>query len=88
MIVCKDHLDKLKERERVGHEAAMAVEEDISRLLNGKTYQELSSLQRRVQEKLGSGEPIDTEYWESLLKKLLVWKAKVRTLQDSCEALD
>lgn len=83
MVVCKDHLDKLKERERVGHEAAMAVEEDISRLLNGKTYQELSSLQRRVQEKLGSGEPIDTEYWESLLKKLLVWKAKVRVPQDS-----
>ncbi|TEB35352.1 hypothetical protein FA13DRAFT_1788001 [Coprinellus micaceus] len=84
MVVCKDHLDKLKERERVGHEAAMAVEEDISRLLNGKTYQELSSLQRRVQEKLGSGEPIDTEYWESLLKKLLVWKAKskLKTLHE------
>ena len=61
----------------MGLEAAAAVEEDISRLLNGKSYDELVSLQRRVQEKLGSGEPIDTDYWESLLKKLLVSKAKV-----------
>lgn len=81
MVVCKDHLDKIKERERMGHEAALAVEEDIARLLNGKTYEELSSLQRRVQDKLSSGEPIDTEYWESLLKKLLVWKAKVGSSQ-------
>ncbi|KAF6762588.1 mid region of cactin-domain-containing protein [Ephemerocybe angulata] len=84
MVICKDNLDKIKERERVGAVAAMAVEEDISRLLNGKSYDELSSLQRRVQEKLGSGEPIDTDYWESLLKKLLVWKskAKLRTLHE------
>ncbi|KAJ2933671.1 hypothetical protein H1R20_g3402, partial [Candolleomyces eurysporus] len=78
MVVCKDHLDRIKEGERMGLQAAAAVEEDISRLLNGKSYDELVSLQRRVQEKLGSGEPIDTDYWESLLKKLLVWKAKAK----------
>lgn len=77
MVVCKDNLDKIKEGEQMGLEAAAAVEGDISRLLNGKSYDELVSLQRRVQEKLTSGEPIDTDYWESLLKKLLVWKAKV-----------
>jgi hypothetical protein len=77
MVVCKDNLDKIKEGEQMGLEAATAVEGDISRLLNGKSYDELVSLQRRVQEKLTSGEPIDTDYWESLLKKLLVWKAKV-----------
>lgn len=77
MVICKDNLDKIKDQERMGADAALAVEGDIARLLNGKTYDELVSLQRRVQEKLGSGEPIDTDYWESLLKKLLVWKAKV-----------
>lgn len=31
----------------------------------------------QIQGKLGSGEPIDVDYWEGLLKKLIVWKAKV-----------
>lgn len=53
------------------------MESDITALLSGKTYDELAALQRKVQDKLTSGEPVDTEYWENLLKKLLVWKAKV-----------
>lgn len=77
MVVCKDRLDRIESNERMGIEAAAAVEADISALLSGKTYDDLSALQRRIQEKLGSGEPIDTDYWEGLLKKLLVWKSKV-----------
>lgn len=61
----------------MGVEAAAAVESDITTLLSGKTYDDLVALQRRIQEKLTSGEPVDTDYWEGLLKKLLVWKAKV-----------
>jgi hypothetical protein len=64
----------------MGVEAAAAVESDISTLLSGKTYDDLVALQRRIQEKLTSGEPVDTDYWEGLLKKLLVWKAKVSRL--------
>ena len=77
MVVCKDHLDKIKANDRIGFEAAAAVEGDIARLLSGKPYDDLVSLQRQVQSKLTSGEPIDNDYWEDLLKKLLVWKAKV-----------
>lgn len=77
MVVCKDRLDTIKSRERMGIEAAAAVESDINALLSGKSYDDLVSLQRRIQEKLTSGEPVDTDYWEGLLKKLLVWKAKV-----------
>ena len=77
MVICKDYLDRLRQNERLGVEAAAAVEEDITRLLKGKTYDQLASLQRQVQAKLTSGEPIDTDYWESLVKKLLVWKSKV-----------
>ena len=77
MVVCKDHLDRIQTNERMGVEAAAAVESDISALLSGKTYDDLVALQRRIQEKLTSGEPVDTDYWEGLLKKLLVWKAKV-----------
>lgn len=80
MVVCKDRLDTIKSRERIGIEAATAVESDINALLSGKSYEDLVSLQRRIQEKLTGGEPVDTDYWEGLLKKLLVWKAKVRML--------
>lgn len=78
MVVCKDRLERIKSNERMGMEAAAAVEADITALLSGKTYDELAILQRKVQEKLTSGEPVDTEYWENLLKKLLVWKAKAK----------
>jgi len=76
MVVCKDRVEHLQSNERIGIEAAAAVETDIAALLAGKTYDDLTSLQRRVQEKLTSGEPVDTDYWEGLLKKILVWKAK------------
>ncbi|KAF5393550.1 hypothetical protein D9757_000270 [Collybiopsis confluens] len=76
MVVCKDRLDRIKASRRMGIEAAAVVESDIAVLLSGKTYNELASLQRQVQAKLTSGEPVDTDYWEALLKKILVWKAK------------
>ncbi|KAF8897264.1 mid region of cactin-domain-containing protein [Infundibulicybe gibba] len=78
MVVCKDRLERIKVDERMGFEAAAAVEADISALLSGKTYEQLVSLQRQIQSKLTSGGPIDIDYWEGLLKKLLVWKAKAK----------
>lgn len=77
MVVCKDRSERIQTSDRMGVEAAAAVESDITILLSGKTYDDLVALQRRIQEKLTSGEPVDTDYWEGLLKKLLVWKAKV-----------
>lgn len=76
MVVCKDRLDRIKASQCVG-EAAVAVEADITALLSGKSYEHLAVLQKQIQAKLASGEPVDTDYWEGLLKKLLVWKAKV-----------
>lgn len=84
MVVCKDRLEKLREENRLGPEASAvaaranaAVERDITALLQGRSYEQLNQLQRQVQAKLSSGEPIDTEYWENLLKNIIVWKAKV-----------
>lgn len=77
MVVCKDRLDRIKSDQRLGREAAAAVEADITALLQGKSYDHLLALQRQIQAKLTSGEPVDTDYWEGLLKKLLVWKSKV-----------
>ncbi|KIM45882.1 hypothetical protein M413DRAFT_440936 [Hebeloma cylindrosporum] len=78
MLVCKDRLDRIETNERMGVEAAAAVESDITALLSGKTYDELVGLQRGVQQKLSSVEPVDTDYWEGLLNKLVIWKAKAK----------
>lgn len=83
MVVCKDRLERLRAKVRMGPDALStnaAVETEISTLLSGKSYNQLVSLQRQVQTKLGSGEPVDTDYWEGLLKSLLVWKSKVNIL--------
>ncbi|KAN0127073.1 Conserved mid region of cactin domain containing protein [Lactarius tabidus] len=84
MVVCKDRLDRIKSDQRLGREAAAAVEADVTALLQGKSYEHLLALQRQIQAKLTSGEPVDTDYWEGLLKKLLVWKskAKLRSLHE------
>jgi len=79
MVVCKDRLEQLQSNDRIGIEATATVEADIAVLLSEKPYDDLTTLQRRVHEKLTSGEPVDTDYWEGLLKKILVWKAKVCT---------
>ncbi|KAG6832896.1 hypothetical protein H0H92_004780 [Tricholoma furcatifolium] len=78
MVVCKDRLETLLSNRHMGREAAAAVETDIAALLANKTYDDLISLQRQVQSKLTSGEPVDTDYWEGLLKKLIVYKAKAK----------
>ena len=76
IVVCKDRIENRVD-ERLGVGAAAAVEADVTALLSGKSYEHLVTLQRQIQSKLASGEPVDTDYWEGLLKKLLVWKAKV-----------
>ena len=42
IVVVKDRLDRFKQNERLGIEAAAAVEADINRLLEGKSYDHLS----------------------------------------------
>ncbi|THH10091.1 hypothetical protein EW145_g1565 [Phellinidium pouzarii] len=78
MVVCKDWLEKLRADRDRGISVTAVVENDVSAILNGKTLEQLSQLQRQIQAKLGSGEPIDVDYWEGLLKHLLVWKAKAK----------
>ncbi|KZV65805.1 hypothetical protein PENSPDRAFT_756194 [Peniophora sp. CONT] len=78
MVVCKDRIERIKSDARLGREAAAAVEAEVTALLKGKSYEHLVTLQRQVQAKLSSGEPVDTDYWEGLLKKLLVWKSKAK----------
>lgn len=58
--------------------ALSSVAADINRLLSPKSYEQLQSLEVQVKKKLNSNEPIDTDYWEELLRSLGVWKARAK----------
>jgi hypothetical protein len=83
MLVCEEYIAKLTHSQVGAHatqnaDISSAVQAEISALLTGKTYEELAKLQNQVQAKLAGSEPVDVDYWESLLKGLVVWKARVR----------
>lgn len=86
LLVCASVLEDLRAQRRLGHAQyaeehrnSAAVKAEIATMLADKTFDELAALQNQVQKKLQSREPIDVEYWENLLKELIVWKAKVRS---------
>jgi hypothetical protein len=55
-----------------------SVSADVDRILSPKTFEQLEALERQIKAKLQSDEEIDTDYWEQLLRSLLVWKAKAK----------
>lgn len=73
-IICRD-CQKISAPEG---RALSSVAADINRLLSPKTYEQLQTLEVQVKRKLNSNEPIDTDYWEELLRSLTVWKARAR----------
>ena len=88
LIVCDDELARHRKRAnmRGRHDrssaAADAVQEEITAMLSGKTYDQLKTIQAQVEKRL-SGEdeysgPIDVEYWEAVMKAAIVWRAKAR----------
>lgn len=80
IVVAEDALAKMKENdERIqAGKFAISVNQDIHRILSGKTVSQLSVLQDQIMRKLHSNEPVDVEYWENLLKELVVYKAKAK----------
>ncbi len=76
-IICNDRRQKLKplgpEERAVG-----SVASDVDKLLGPKTYEQLEALELQIRAKLRSNEPIDVDYWEQLLRSLLIWKAKAK----------
>lgn len=69
-ILCKNRQQGIDGR------AVRSVSADIDNLLGPKTYHELQKLEKQINKKLDSDEPIDTDYWQQLLDHLLVYKAR------------
>ncbi|KAI9268268.1 mid region of cactin-domain-containing protein [Phascolomyces articulosus] len=80
IVVAEDRLAKLRkdENQRAATGVSEGVQQDVDRVLSGKSFAQLSVLQKQIMQKLGSNEPVDVEYWENLLSELVVYKAKAR----------
>ena len=51
---------------------------DIDKVLEPKSLGQLLQLEKQVDQKLNSSEPIDEDYWEQLLVRIGVYKAKAQ----------
>lgn len=52
------------------------VEHEVHRILTEKSHDELQNLQQFIVQKLQSGDAVEVDYWECLLKNLIIYKAK------------
>ncbi|KAG0067741.1 hypothetical protein BGZ93_006604 [Podila epicladia] len=78
LIVCEDRLSELDKTRNEQSVVAPHIAQDIANKLAGKSYEQLVLLQGQIQRKLAEGGAIDVDYWEALLKTLIVWKAKAK----------
>lgn len=81
LIVCEDKLSELDRTRNEQSVVAPHIAQDIAHKLSGKSYEQLVLLQGQIQRKLAEGGAIDVDYWEALLKTLIVWKAKVYAIK-------
>ncbi|KAK0731995.1 mid region of cactin-domain-containing protein [Lasiosphaeris hirsuta] len=85
LVLCADRRQKLKPQGPEGR-ALASVASDVDNILSPKSLEQLEALEKQIRTKLQSNEPIDTDYWEELLKSLLMYKAKAK-LRKVCEAI-
>lgn len=84
----KDVLDRARVRgeqlppELLAEERGMhsSIEADVKNLLQGRTYVQLEALQSQIESQMQSGTAKVVEYWEALLKRLHIFKAKVKII--------
>ncbi|KAF7553757.1 hypothetical protein G7Z17_g3411 [Cylindrodendrum hubeiense] len=78
--LCADRKLKLNPQGRE-ERVVSSVSDDIDKILAPKTHEQLEGLEKQIKAKLQSNEDIDTDYWEQLLRSLLVWKARAKLNQ-------
>jgi len=87
LIICDEEISKHKSIGGPTTGISDDIEKDIHLLMENKTYNQLCKLEEQVKQKLSDGGPIDVEYWEVLLKALVVWKAKAKIKEMHAELL-
>jgi len=84
-LVCSDRRRSSTERTRQGR-GVSSISEDLDRILAPKTLQQLSALEQQVKRKLQTQDDIDVDYWESLLSRASIHKARAQ-LQDVARSI-
>lgn len=80
-IVCEHHLSQLRDPEHAvgGPLSDPEVEEATNKIVSGLSLQRLVELENKANGLLRSGQPVDSDFWELILKKIHVEKAIVST---------
>lgn len=81
----KDAIDRARVRgeqppaELLAEERGMhsSIETDVRNFLEGKSYKDLVELQAQIESEMRSGKAKVVEYWEAVVKRLHIYKAKV-----------
>ncbi|KAG6545233.1 hypothetical protein Mapa_013345 [Marchantia paleacea] len=55
-----------------------SVDSEVRKMLQGKSYYELDEMQTQIESQMRSGTAKVVEYWEAVLKRLHIFKAKAR----------
>jgi hypothetical protein len=75
--LCRDRREKLRPLGPEGR-AMNSVSSDVEKILAPKNLEQLEKLEVQIRAKLRSEEVVDTDYWEQLLKSLVVFKSKAK----------
>lgn len=81
----KDTLDRARVRgeqppaDVVAEERGLhsSIEADVKKLLDGKSFAALEQLHSEIESQMSSGRAKVVEYWEAVLKRIHIYKAKV-----------
>ena len=79
MVVCQYHLQRLRDSEHAdgGRLFDREVDESAGKIVSGLSLQRLIELENRTNAMLRSGQPVDGEFWDLVLRKITVEKAVV-----------
>ncbi len=77
LIICNDRRQKLKPLGPEGR-AVSSVSADVDKIMAPKSYEQLEALEGQIKAKLQANKDIDVDYWEQMLRSLLIWKAKAK----------
>jgi hypothetical protein len=77
LIICNDRRQQLKPLGPEGR-AVSSVSADVDKIMAPKSYEQLEALEGQIKAKLHANKDIDVDYWEQMLRSLLIWKAKAK----------
>ena len=82
LIVCDDRCRRVRHQDQTHVDPSILADADA--LLADKSADELLELQTSIRTKMRSGEPLDVEYWDMMLRRIVVWRsvAKLRAVHE------